>query len=95
MFTGMVFVFEGSSLGKGQILPSSESHRDQEPHIYCVRVNARDSKFLELRGFGGSCLARYTKALLLLTELLRAGVQISSQSTPNKTAWQALPHLKW
>lgn len=51
MFTGMVFVFEGTSLGKGQILPSSESHRNQEPHIYCVRVNARDSKFLELRGF--------------------------------------------
>lgn len=51
MFTGVVFVFAGISLGKGEILTSSEPPRDQESHTYCVRASARDCRFLLLRGF--------------------------------------------
>lgn len=87
----MVFVFAGISLGKGQVLPSSVSQRPGTPHG--AMANTGDCRFLVLRGFGGSWPACYTKALLLLRELIRAGLQISSRSTPKTLASRDTPEV--
>lgn len=78
-----------------RILPSSESPRDQEPHTYCVRVNSRDCRLLELRGFWRALFSSVYKGIFALsrTHQSRATDFLQIYSRPDSLASRDIPEV--